>query len=240
MINNLNAAVFTTQFITSLSAVATLTAKNTSVTSITFISLRHPSFDQHANLIKDRLVPLANSLKLESRFLYDDEIGDENNFHIMTTPRIDHHASIKLMDKIRPIQIIETGESIGVEPQLYSLKSRFRRSSLIKEITNREYLEEIDFQYSIRINEANKVLLGELLRLTNLLKQQSIIKNISATILNSHKITQSNNKILLLLPFIHNSSKYFFKGNQLVKKRWMISIRRKVTNPSDFVKVILY
>ena len=131
---------------------ATLTAKNTSITSITFISLRHPSFKQHADLIKKRLVPLINSLNLKSRFLYEDELEEETSF-IMSTPRIDHQASIKLMDRIKPIQIIETGESIGVEPQLYSLKSRIRRASLIKSFENREYLKKISYQYSLMVTK---------------------------------------------------------------------------------------
>ena len=209
MTNNLNAAVFTTQFITSLSAVATLTAKDTSITSITFISLRHPSFKQHADLIKKRLVPLTNSLNLKSRFIYEDELEDETSFHIMSTPRIDHQASIKLMDRIKPIQIIETGESIGVEPQLYSLKSRIRRASLIKSFENREYLKKISYQYSLMVNNANTVLLEQLLNLTNLLKNQSIGNNTPSSSQDLSKFSSSNHTILLLLPFIPNSSKNF-------------------------------
>ena len=209
MTNNLNAAVFTTQFITSLSAVATLTAKNTSITSITFISLRHPSFKQHSDLIKKRLVPLTNSLNLKSRFIYEDELEEETSFHIMSTPRIDHQASIKLMDRIKPIQVIETGESIGVEPQLYSLKSRIRRASLIKSIENREYLKEINYQYSLMVNKANTVILDHLLKLTHLLKIQSIGNNAPTSRQSLSKFPPSNHTILLLLPFVPNSSKNF-------------------------------
>jgi hypothetical protein len=217
-----NVAIFSTQFITTLSALAVVAADKIESPAITIYSIRHPSFSLHSNLIAKVIIPWCLSKGWQCRIVFIDDMKTlESHSDLLITPRIDHRLSVALINQLKPTRIIETGESIGVEPKLYSFKSRMLRRAVLKRLQADPTIISCKLAHFISISSYNPERLHVLLEIC-LATKQAFCNDSQQTNANSLFAASPPGSTLLLFPYLtHPTNKKLFPKLYSRLRKWL-------------------
>lgn len=203
-------AIFSTQFITTLSAFAYILSESLANLEIRIFSLRHPSFQLHSELITDHLIPFCERHGFPCRLLYLDDFPTiALHSNLLIIPRIDHRRCIAFVDQVKPSVVVETGESIGVEPRLYSLRARILRRQLIQRFRKAPFLDDLIFAHTVTLSGCNSRMLETLVSICSELKGPISLHQDSTLALVGPP--EKGGVVLLLLPYLtHRKTKWPF------------------------------
>ena len=194
--------VVSSQLITTLSALTYLRTCNITGTDLRVLSLERLDQVHAAHAFEEELIHLAardghccvfgelSTLPTEPEGLICD---------LLLLPRVDHKQGRAVLQRCLPDVVIELGESIGVEPKLYSFRARRLRHRSIHHLLESRPNLRLDYSYLVPLDrEVNKS------RMQNFLDCCSefsvmIGKNLSGL---RPAINFINGDVLLCLPYL--------------------------------------
>ncbi len=194
------AYLLTTQFILTINAFSCLLAHEVDVDEIHVISRRHEAWLHDHTLIRHFLLPLIEARGYRTAHAYeDDPLIHAIRPKAMTVMRIDHQTVIPLIQSLRPEIVIETGESIGVEPKLYALKSRLRRKKVILTTLCYPFKPRLHFTYTCNSSGCNPTLINAALATFSQLREHMPAHPVATQLMQADTHTTT---FLVLLPYL--------------------------------------
>ena len=194
--------VVSSQLITTLSALAYLRTCNITGTDLRVLSLERLAQVHAAHAFEEELIHLAardghccvfgelSALPTEPEGLICD---------LLLLPRVDHKQGRAVLQRCLPDVVIELGESIGVEPKLYSFRARRLRHRSIHHLLESRPNLRLDYSYLVPLDrEVNKSRLQHFLRFCSDFSVM-IGKNLTAL---KPAINFINGDVLLCLPYL--------------------------------------
>jgi hypothetical protein len=194
--------VVSSQLITTLSALAYLRTCNITGTDLRVLSLERLDQVHAAHAFEEELIHLAardghccvfgelSALPTEPEGLICD---------LLLLPRVDHKQGRAVLQRCLPDVVIELGESIGVEPKLYSFRARRLRHRSIHHLLESRPNLRLDYSYLVPLDrEVNKSRLQHFLGCCSDFSVM-IGKNLTAL---KPAINFINGDVLLCLPYL--------------------------------------
>lgn len=195
-----NVAIFASQIFTAIVGISYLSSQGWSGLEVTIISVKHPSYRRHHELITSLLIPQLSFIGYSCTVSFLEELPkDSASPDLLITPRIDHRLSLICIDKVKPKSIVEIGESIGVEPKLYSYRYRFRRYLAIQAVRRLPFVRSISYSHMISTSSSNHHMLASATRICDVLKRAGLQHQ---NLFHSLDFPERGNLNVLLLPFL--------------------------------------
>lgn len=168
-------AVFASQIFSAIVGISYVATRVHGDRSLRVIALRHPSFTRHHTVITQYLLPYFASQGIPCEISYIDDLpSDCTSLDLLVTPRIDHRFSLVCIDKVKPRSIVEVGESIGVEPMLYSYRYRLRRYLAIQAVRRMPFVRSIEYSHLVSAMSVNATMLEFTLQTCAALKRADL------------------------------------------------------------------
>ncbi|MFM7236464.1 MAG: hypothetical protein ACKOYK_06820 [Cyanobium sp.] len=213
--------IFSFQFITVLSALAYIKTESIKQPSIYICTNRNASNTRHLELIATYLVPWCEAKGYRCKILFiDDSWSSIPTPDLVITPRIDHRLSVAFVDQLRPPVLVETGESIGVEPRLYTFKARHQRRKILERYQAEPYMKAIVQAHVVSVSSCHQDRLRSLLQICADVKLSMAQ---SATAMAGHHVAIGSDQheyVLLLFPYLAQKNQFL---RNLSRLRYRIS-----------------
>jgi hypothetical protein len=197
------------QFITALSALAYIESEGINPSNIYICTNRNASNARHLELISSYLIPWCEAKGCSCKLLFiDDSWSSIPTPDLVITPRIDHRLSVAFVDQLRPPILVETGESIGVEPKLYTFKARLQRRKILERYQGEPYMKSMILAHIVSVSNCHLDRLRALLQTcadVKLLMAQSSTAMAGCPLATG---SDQQDHILLLFPYLAQKNQF--------------------------------
>lgn len=225
--------IFSFQFITVLSALAYIKSENIKQPNIYICTNRNASNTRHLELIATYLLPWCEAKGYTCKILFiDDSWSSIPAPDLVITPRIDHRLSVAFVDQLRPPVLVETGESIGVEPKLYTFKARLQRQKILERYQAEPYIKSMVQAHIVSVSSCHLDRLRALLQICDDVKLSMAQSSVALAGYPLATGFDQHDHVLLLFPylaqknqFLRNLSRLSYRISKVRYRYWLRSLK---------------